>query len=232
MKLWMKLLLTGAASFAGGFALGYLVRKKTGEVEIEEVSEEELEKLTEEMKEKEPKEENTIELAPVPADEKEAYFKRWKEEGSTPDYDTRTKDSPDDVVVASDVTDEDLNSIEDYLHNLKDVEAGTMADWLRYVQSPEGEYDTVELIWYEKDDVVCDEDDEPLEDSEKFMGFDVNEQFQLVDPETTGDENVRVIFNHKTKSLYYITRVPGTAYSQMAKVREMSSREYDDEDDE
>ena len=226
MKLWMKLLLTGIGSFAGGFALGYFVRKKAFEVQIEEISEEELEKLAGEQANEENNDIQVPEIAiePIPQDEKEAYFKRWKEEAPVEQYDTRSTDIPDDVTV----TDEDLNSIEDYLHGLKDVEAGTMQDWMHWIQVPEGEYDTMELTWYEKDDVLCDDDGEPLMDSERYMGFNVGDEFDLIDPDTTGDENVRVIFNHKTHSLYYITRIPNTAYAQVHRMEELGHDGYDD----
>ena len=231
MKPGIKLALSIAGSFVIGFAAGYLFRKKTFEVQIEEVSEEEFDELTKQIKETDNKTENDIqafEQPAVPQDEKEAYFKRWKEEDPGSAYDTRTAESPEDV----EVTDEDLNSISDYLKDLSYVEAGTMQDWVKYLTSPEGEYDTIELNWYEGDGVITDENDEPLEDSESYMGFDVSEQFQLVDPETTGDENVRIIFNHKTKSLYYINRIPHSAYSQMKRITELGNKGYDDKGDE
>lgn len=230
MKLWMKLALTGVVAFVSGFAAGYFVRKKTGEVQIEEITEEELQKLAKEASQAEGKPEeteNTDIVEPVPQDEKEAYFKRWKTDAELQEqYDTRSKDSPDDVVV----TDEDIEAIEEHLDKIKDIEAGTMQDWLHWLSQPEGEYDTVELKWYEKDDVVCDDEGNPLENSEKHMGFDISEQFMLVDPELTGDDDVRVIFNHKTHSLYYITRVSGLSYSQHKRLEDLGIGP--DEDDE
>lgn len=232
MKLWMKLLLTGATSFAGGFALGYLVQKKTAEVEIEEISEEELEKLTKAAAGKTEETENDIfetpEIQPIPQDEKEAYFKRWKEgkeETPAEAYDTRTKETPDDVV-----TTEDVDGIEEYLDRLKDIEAGTMADWLRCMQRPDGEYDPIELTWYEADNIVCDDQGEPLEDSEKHMGFDIREQFYMTDDETTGDPDIRVIFNNKTHTIYHITRISGTSYAVMKRMEEYGRDGYDEDE--
>ena len=63
------------------------------------------------------------------------------------------------------------------------------------------------------------------------MGFNVSDQFKLVDPETTGDDDVRIIFNHKTKSIYCINRVQHAAYSQLARLKELG-HDTDDEDDE
>lgn len=232
MKLWIKLLLTGAASFAGGFALGYFVRKKTAEVEIEEISEEELEKLTQEMAGKTEKTENDIfgeppEIQPISQDEKEIYWKRWKEgKDETPAdmYDTRSKETPDDAV-----TTEDVDGIEEYLNSLEDIEAGTMADWMRCMERPDGEYDPVELFWYDSDNVICDDNDEPLEDSEKHMGFDIRDQFYMIDDEMTGDPDIRVIFNHKTKTVYHITRV-NASYAVKKRMEEYGSDGYDEDE--
>ena len=233
MKTWVKVLFGGVGGFAAGFFVGYFVRKKAFEVQIEEVSEEELEKLAEEAEGINAEEENSSEqphFDPISQDEKEAYFKRWKseapEETENADiYDTRSKETPDDVVV-----DEDLDAIEDYLEGVASIEAGNMQDWMHWTSVPDGEYDTLELTWYEKDDVICDENGEPLTDSEKFIGFDVDEQFKLIDPETTGDDDVRIIFNHKTHCLYYITRVSNTLYAQMRRHIEFGRDGYDDEE--
>lgn len=230
MKTWIKLVLTGVTAFAGGFSLGYFVRKKTSEVEIEEISQEELDKLVEDMKEAGKTEEasndifESMQNPQISQDEKEAYFKRWKEDPADI-YDTRSSETPEDVV-----TDEDVEKIEEYLDGISEIEPGTMADWIKYSDRPDGEYDPIELIWYDADNVVCDEHGEPLDETEKFVGFDVKEEFYIADSETTGDPDVRVIFNHKTKSIYHITRVSDTSYSQRKRMEEYGYDGYDDED--
>ena len=95
-----------------------------------------------------------------------------------------------------------------------------------------GEYDPIELIWYEGDDVVCDEDGEPLEDSDKYLGFDIAEKFQDEElAEASGDKDVRIVFNHQHHSIFFITRRQGS-YSQHKRLEELGSDAYDDEDDE
>ena len=228
MKLLVKLLLTGVAAFGAGFAAGYFVRKKACEVEIEEISEEELQKLTQQMEEKQEEASNDIfdvpETTPISNDEKEAYFRLWKESNAE-QYDTRAKEPPDDVV-----TTEDVDGIEEYLSHLEDIEPGTMADWMEWMSKPDGEYDTVELFWYDRDNVVCDEEGDPLLDSEKFMGFDIKEEFYLADEESTGDPDIRVIFNHKTKTIYHITRT-NSSYAEIKRMEEFGRDGYDDEDE-
>lgn len=231
MKFCVKMLLTGLGAFGAGFAAGYFVRKKTTEIEIEEITEEELEELTkgldgEGSKEQEDESDDIFVSTVNPEvhleqEEKEAYFRQWKEK--TSDYDTRSKDIPENVVT------EDVEGIEEYLDHLEGISPGTMADWMRCMEAPDGEYDTVELLWYDHDNVVTDTEGEPLIDSEKFMGFDVKDEFYLIDPDTTGDPDVRIIFNHKTKSVFHITRVSSTSYAEMKRMEEFGEDGYEDE---
>lgn len=228
MKLWMKITL-GVTTFLAGFGAGYFCRKKFSEVRIEEISEEELQQLTAGQT----TEEVTAEIAeeaqeapldipePVP-DAKEAYFKRWKDE--TAQYDTQTKEPPDDIVV----TDEEVEGAEDYLKDgLSEVESGSMEDWRHWMSlAPDGEYDPIELIWYEGDDVVVDENGVPLEDSDKFLGFDIQEEFE----EEGDEEDIRVVLNHKHHSIFHITRRKG-AYSTQKRMEELGSDAYDEDDE-
>ena len=231
MKLWMKLALVGLASFGAGFGAGYFVRKRTCEVEFEEISEEELDNLVSKAENKpveaaeEPSEDNNKDNTEV---RKEAYFKLWKETNEqTSKYDTRTKDAPNEV----EVTPEEVEKIGDFLKkDLKAIEPASMNDWHHWLSlAPDGEYDPIELYWYPSDNLVCDENNEPLEDSDKFIGFDVKEMFETVDPETTGDPQIRVIFNHKTHSIFFITERT-SSYNTIKRMEEYGSDE-DDEDD-
>ena len=231
MKTWIKILITGVTTFVAGFAAGYFVHKKVSEVEIEEITEEELDELTSQVKEETGSTSNDIPdniTSDAVNQSKEDYFKRWKTEVPTNDiYDTRSKETPEDAV-----TNGDVEQIEDYLSNLEQIEAGTMADWMRHTSTPDGEYDPIEITWYEKDGVICDDHDDPLLNSEKYMGFDIQEEFQLVDPETTGDPDVRVIFNHKTKTIYHITRVNRTSYGRKKRLEEYGLDGYDEDEEE
>ena len=230
MKTWVKMLLTGIAAFAAGFGAGYLAKKRT-EVSIEEITEDELNELMKESLEQEGKTkeaENDIpEVATsnVSQDEKEIYFRRWKE---TPAdiYDTRSE-SPEEVETV------DTEGIEDYLDKIDGIEPGTMADWMMVVDEngEYGEYDPIELIWYEKDNIITDEDGDQLDESDKYMGFDIKDEWVLADQDTTGDPNVRIIFNHKTKTVYHITRVSKISYSRLRRKEEFEDDDYRDEEE-
>lgn len=228
MKTWIKLLLTGIACFAGGFSAGYIFRKKTGEIEIEEVSEEELQQLAENNKEADTE---SAQEKPAPQtapqeQKKEEYFKRWKEETaeSAEKYDTRTTEAPQDVVP---VNDEDIQHAEEFMDSMAEIEPASIHDWERWANLPDGEYDPVSLIWYEPDNVVCDEEtDEPLENSDKYLGFDIGDQFKLEDDEASGDPDVRIVYNHKHRSIFYIHR-SRVSYSSVKR-----QEEFEEDDDE
>lgn len=237
MKLWLKLLLTGLGCFGAGFAIGHMTGKKAQQKEllkIDGITQEELDRLAANMEQalaeekKEAPASLTSEGQPaatdIQDDEKRAYFKLWKEEDThVEQYDTRTNESPEEAVV----TEEEQEEAVEYMEKLKDIEPATIQDWVRWSNQADGEYDPVELIWYEKDNVVCsEEDNEPLEDSDKFLGFDIREQFMLVDDELSGDPDVRIVYNHKSRSIFYIRR-SRVSYD---KVKRMEEFEDDDDD--
>lgn len=244
MKLWVKLLMAAIPSFATGFAAGYFVRKKTCEVEIEEVSEEDLQNMLNQAQktaeELAPKDEPEYDGAMKEA-EKEAYFKRWKS------YDTVSKDPPDDIMAISeedltiepedkntedetpDDEEEDEPEHEDISKNRPKIEAGSIEDWNHWSGLQDGEYDPTVLNWYSVDDVVCDEDDIPVEEPRKYIGFDIGEMFATVDSKTTGDRDVRVIFNHKLKAIYYLHRI-NTSFSRKKRQEEYGDDEYDEDE--
>lgn len=238
MKTWIKVLIGAFAGFGGGFAAGYFARKKLCEVQIEEVSEEELDKMLTEAQNS-PSE--AVEGGEEPfgttmtyddSGAKETLLKQWKEQkDAVQKYDTRSTDTPDDVETVDDGI---LDEVPDIPGGNEVVEDGTRADWAYACDKGEdnGEYDPIELIWYEGDDVVCDEDGEPLEDSDKYLGFDIAEKFQNEElAEASGDKDVRIVFNHQHHSIFFVTRRQGS-YSQHKRLEELGSDAYDDEDDE
>lgn len=237
MKAWLKVLLGAVVGFGGGFAAGYFTRKKFFEVEIEEVSEEELNKMAIEAQNT-PSDEteggsNTFMkgAAFVDSEAKEAVFRQWKENPDIQEmYDTRSDEVPENVET---ISEEELDgAIRDIPDVGELVEPGSMTDWSywsNYAQD-EGVYDPIELIWYEGDDVVCDENGEPMENSDKFLGFDIAEQFDKIAPDLSGDDNVRIVINHQHHSIFYINRRKGS-YSQHRRLEELGSDGYDDEED-
>lgn len=232
MKLWIKLLTLGIGSFGAGFAAGYFVRKKTCEVKLEEVSEEDLNKIIAEAQNSPSEPSDEADKGNVPANDetsKEAYFKRWQEEKEAASkYDTRSKETPENP----EITKTEDEKITKFLkEDLKEIEPASIDDWHQWLNlMPDGEYDAVELYWYPADDVVCDEFNVPLEDTERFIGFDIAEQFKKIDPETTGDPDVRVVYNHKHHSIFYITR-RNSSYNVVKRMEEYGN-DNDDEDDE
>jgi hypothetical protein len=249
------LLLAGVGAFAGGFASGYFMRKKLCEVKIEEVSEDELNKLVEEMKATIPEEgektpgygiDNSTVVQDLGAsmsnEEKEAYFKKWTQ------YDTKSEMPPEKDIMALKREDFKIDEDEDETENTEDdseeeaeqqdnddklptIEGKTMEEWRYSLNRPDGEYDTIELKWFAEDDIVCDEDEKPLQNAERYLGFDVEEMFRILPDDLSGDSDVRIVLNRKTKSMYYIERI-GTSYRWKRKREEFGADGYDDESDE
>lgn len=154
--------------------------------------------------------------------QKIAYFKQWKAEEKREKYDTRTKEEPEDVVTVEDLPETDfIKSIDEDIQNgnvkpvyqkppvVPTIEPASKEDWNHWVGTQDGEYDPIEIIWYEKDNVFCDSDDEPMDRPERYVGFDIAKLFETED-EDSGNPNVRIVFNHKYRAIYYITRINGS----------------------
>lgn len=225
-----KYLIAALIGYAGGVATGYIVRKKTTEIAFEEITEEEqaLQMAADEPKEPiDIREEINKVFDGVPDanarpeenegiiqldTQKEQYFKKWKADEAMDKYDTRTKEEPEDAVV----TDEDIElgqETKDFLNSIgphEDIEAASIEDWEHWSQMQEDgpndpEYDCVQVLWF-RDDILTDEDGRPLENPGKYIGFDVKKKFEEIDEDTTGDPDIRVVYNHPKGAIYMIVR--------------------------
>ena len=171
--------------------------------------------------------------------QKELYFRKWKTEEAADKYDTRTKEEPEHVVISEEENLEEgldkefLNSIvqDEYARkkNGPDIEEASMEDWDHWLGTPDGQYDPVEIWWFEHDNVLTDNEGIPLENPGKYMGFDVAQKFREIDEDTTGDPDIRVIYNHKDSTIYQIIR-KHASYGQKTAMEEYGD-EDDDEDD-
>lgn len=178
-----------------------------------------------------PEEERVVQLNT----QKEQYFKQWKAEEAADKYDTRTKEDPKDVVVSEEddleegMDQEFLNSIADDEYDRRkdgpNIEEGTMEDWNHWMSLPDGKYDAVEVWWFDEDNVLTDNEGDPLENPGKYMGFDVARKFDEISEETTGEPNVRVVYNHRYNTIYQIIRKHGSYGKKTA------MEEFGDEDD-
>ena len=168
--------------------------------------------------------------------QKEQYFKQWKAEEATNKYDTRTKEEPENVVISEEEDLEDgmdpefLDSIADEEYARRkdgpDIEEASMEDWNHWLGIPDGKYDAIEVWWFDEDNVLTDNQGEPLENPGKCMGFDVAAKFDEIGDDSTGDPDIRVIYNHKYNTIYQIIR----KHSSYGKMTAMEV--YGDEDDE
>lgn len=256
-------------SFFGGAAAGWMARKKTAEVQFEEVSaEEQAAQIAADLAAKQPvdvyeainrtfgldgkekpseaQEKASVKDADGDTDgdstlmmntQKEQYFKQWKaEEASVRKYDTRTNEEPKNPVISEEEDDLEAGIDNELVSKIidgirikggPDIEAGTMDDWDHWLGEPEGQYDPVEVWWFDEDNVLTDEHGEPLENPGKYMGFDVETKFEEISEETTGDPDIRVIYNHKENAIFQIVR------KHMSYDRKTAMEEFgDDEEDE
>lgn len=173
--------------------------------------------------------------------QKEQYFKKWKAEDAASKYDTRTKEDPENPVISEE---EDLekgldrdflaeaeSEVNDIPQNVPEIEPAGMEDWDHWNSKRDGEYDCVTVHWFKGDGVLTDEDGDPLQNPGKFMGFDVAARFDEISEETTGDPNVRVIYNHRYKTIFQIIRDSGS-YARKRGMEEFGNEYGDEEDDE
>ena len=258
MKKVVGYLAVALVSFAAGGAAGWFARKKTSEVQFEvldiqpdqipvdENGKPDLEKVIEShfsvVKEEKPdvkKDDKTEDPAQQLDTQKEQYFKKWKAEEAMDKYDTRTKQDPEDPIVSG-VEDleegldpEFLDMVQEEEIDAKtrpDIEPGSMEDWEHWdSQDGDGEYDCVTVYWFTGDGVLTDEDGDPLENPGKFMGFNVASRFEEINEDTTGDPDIRIIYNHKYKTIYQVIRRRGS-FARKKGMEEFGS-DYRDEDD-
>lgn len=225
MKKLIGYLLVGLGGFALGAVSGYTVRKKTMETTFEEISEEEQAKQILKDAGVDPidiqeKIDTAFQTNQEKMDQldtqKVSYFKKWKAEEAMNNYDTTTKQEPENVVTA----DEDLEAgidqdlldemVEDKADpNRPDIEPASIEDWEHWSEMQsrdfDADYDCVEILWF-KDGVLTDEDGKPLENPGKYIGFDIPTKFNEIDEETTGDPDVRIVYNHPKGAIYQIIR--------------------------
>jgi hypothetical protein len=259
MKKVIGYILAGLAGFAAGSFAGWMARKKTTEVAFEEISEEEQAKMIAGDGEKEPVSrpvdiqatinrafglpdnytgvEPEAEKGLVQLDtRKTQYMKQWKAEEAAEKYDTRTKEVPKHVVT-TDEEDDDLEAgfDHDFLRKAQrtagDIEEATMDDWDHWLGIPDGDYDCMEVWWYDGDNVLTDEKDNVLENPERYMGFDVPQKFEEISEETTGDPDIRVVYNHREGAIFQIIRKHGS-YDRKMSMEEFGDDGEDDDSEE
>lgn len=249
MKKIFGYLIAALAGYAGGVATGYIVRKKTTEVAFEEISEEEQARQIAADEEKEPvdivTEIDRVFGSQPDAEakqdtQKEQYFKKWKADEALGKYDTRTAEEPENAVVTDENLEEGFD--EEFLQdvteerkteNRPDVEAASIEDWEHWERMQDDgpndpEYDCIDILWF-RDGVLTREDGDPINNPGKFIGFDVAKWFDRVDEETTGNPDVRVIYNHRKDAIFRITR-KNCAYERKGSMEEFGG-EYGGEDE-
>lgn len=245
--------------FGAGFAAGYFIRKRS-EVSFEVVSEEELNKYAaqdaqnaseshsdfsaeEEINKvfsgsegaSEAKEGHSKEAGEgIGEGQKIAYFRQWKAEDAKEKY-TRSSEEPEDAVITveEDLDPDFLQGIEEDIRNGIDrpeIEPGTMEDWNHWSGIKDGQYSPIEILWYEEDNIICDDKDQEMDRPEKFIGFDIRKQFEQIPENTTGDPDVRILINHRYDAIYHVTRIFGS-WAKKKKMEEFGGELEDDEED-
>lgn len=177
--------------------------------------------------------------APTPVQldtQKEQYFKKWKESEK---YDTRTKEDPENPVISEEEPyDPDSGLDPDFMNELnqenqaparrriaKDIEEGTIEDWNHWLGVPDGDWEPVEVFWFDEDNVVADDKGEAVENQRTYLGFDPEKIFNEVDEDTTGDPDIRVVFNTHQGAIFQIVR-KHTSFE-----RKRGMEEFGDDDD-
>lgn len=205
-SLAIKLFVAFVSGVAIGGVGGYFLRKKS-EATFEEVSEEEFEKIVQEC---EKNQEN-----PTKNDEKEEvvafkedgelpktnenesvkynYYEQWKKK-----YDTRTKEEPDDVKVTI-----DPEFSKEIGEEPIDIQPITMEEFYEVAGAFRSDVAAVRVNWFAKDNVICDENEEPVDNPDRKFGFVVGHVFDLFEKE---DPDVLYLRNSKQKVVYEIVK--------------------------
>ena len=169
--------------------------------------------------------------------QKERYFQKWKADEAARKYDTRTTETPKTVVVVQDDDDLEAGLDKDFLNDVSrwqrggngaDIEEGTMEDWDHWIGIQDGDYDPVEVWWFDRDNVLTDEKGQPLENPGKYMGFDVAKKFEEISEDTTGDPDIRVVYNHKEGAIFQIIR-KHASYDRLTAMEEYGDDGENDE---
>lgn len=249
MRKFIGYLITGAASFVTGGVVGYLFRKKTAEVTFEEVTEEEQAAAMEAdgvrpeikrpeyiqqaidrtfgIEKKESVEKEDISSGSQVDTQKIQYFKQWKAEESAMENEQKNEEDLEEGI-DQELLDE-IASQQPIVHGA-DIEAATLEDWDHWLGTPDGDYDPVEVWWFDEDNVLTDEKGDPLTNPGKYMGFDVATKFAEIDEKTTGDPDIRVIYNHKENAIFQIIRKHGS-YDRKTFLEEYGDEEEEDDEE-
>ena len=110
-----------------------------------------------------------------------------------------------------------------------DIEEASIEDWDHWLGIQDGDFDCVEVHWYDKDNVLTDEKGNPIENPEKYIGFDVAQKFEEYSAESTGDPDIRVIYNHNESAIFYITRIHAS-YDRKTAMEEYGNDGEDDDE--
>lgn len=172
--------------------------------------------------------------------QKEQYWKKWKQDAEeiAEKYDTRSTEMSEDVTELPEETkqfveslsDEEYDEDEHFGDGRPTIEPASREDWERWESKDDGAYDCVKAYWFDEDDVLSDEDGAELPFSDKFLGFDPKELFNKSEPNSKDDPDVRFVYNHKQKAIFWLIR-RHTSFSRKRGMEEFGSDYDGDEDD-
>lgn len=228
MKHWIITALVGVASFTVGVLAGWYGRKSQ-EVMFEEVTEEELEayaKADQERraaKEKENQESegqqeqplshfpSTSKVVETINTHKMEYFEKWRDEGGKYNTKSELPDGEEPVITEEppelDV-DEQLE-IDDLDKNIPTVEESDEEEYNLWLSEPDGEYQPMELNWFSGDNVLTDEDNDPISHPLRFLGFDPAKEFAKMGVKKT-DHGVLYRKHNVMLVIFQITQYPAS----------------------
>ena len=254
MKKIIGYLIVAAASFTGGAFLGYYVRKKSAEAAFEEISEEE--QAEQYLADQEEKIQRPVDIqaainrtfglpdnytaeSDIPHEEsnlvqintqKIQYMNRRKAEEAADKYDTRTKEDPRNPVVSDEEEDPEKDIDPEFIKVCSGVEEATADDWDHWIGIQDGDYDCVEMWWYEAENVLTDEKDRRIKNPAGYLGFSVPNIFREPAAGINADPDVRDMYNHDEGVIFQIVR-KHESFGRQEVPEEMEEDEDDDRED-
>lgn len=227
MKKWIITTLVGVGSFTVGAICGWVGRKRM-EVQFEEITEEEMEALAEADKaaraEKEQQKNGEQEKPAALSSETEEsslqktintqkteYWAKWQDGAGNYKPKGELPEGEEPVISEEEPPELDTEEeliIDDY-DKLPRVEESDESEFSFWSAEKDGEYQAMEVGWFSGDNILVDEENDPIGNYQRYLGFDPKKEFEKAGVKRT-EEGVLYRKNNILQIVYKVTQYPSS----------------------